>query len=120
MDEAAEAVRVVAQALGAKETVDVDGAAEARAAAFLITNGESAAFHLDRLKTRAMDFDPETRDRFLAGALLPAAWLIQAQRVRRWFHDKMMDLFQDVDLVIAPATPCLAPLVGQHDIAPAR
>ncbi len=113
MDEAAEAVRVVAQALGAKETVAVDGAAEARAAAFLITNGESAAFHLDRLKRRAKDFDPETRDRFLAGALLPAAWLIQAQRVRRWFHDKMMDLFQDVDLVIAPTTPCPAPLVGQ-------
>ncbi|MET0744556.1 MAG: AtzE family amidohydrolase [Microvirga sp.] len=113
MEAAADAVGVVSQALGANWTLAVDGAAEARAAAFLITNAESAAFHLGRLRARADDFDPETRDRFLAGALLPAAWLTQAQRVRHWFHGRMMEIFRDVDVLIAPATPCVAPSIGQ-------
>lgn len=113
MPEAQAAVTVVARALGAMRVIDVAGAGIARAAAFLITNGESSAFHLQRLQQRADDFDPETRDRFLAGALQPTAWYLQAQRARRWFHDKMMRLFETVDLIIAPATPCTAPELGQ-------
>lgn len=116
MPEAAAAVAAVAGALGAKGSVALEGAGLARAAAFLITNAESAAFHLGRLRARADDFDPDTRDRFLAGAMQPAAWYIQAQRVRRWFHDKTMKLFDDVDLIVAPATPCAAPLVGQKTL----
>lgn len=113
MPEAQAAVTAVAQALGATQVIDIAGAGSARAAAFLITNGESSAFHLQRLQQRADDFDPETRDRFLAGALQPTAWYLQAQRVRRWFHDQMMQLFRTVDLIIAPATPCVAPELGQ-------
>jgi AtzE family amidohydrolase len=113
MPEAQAAVAAVAQALGARQVIDISGAGIARAAAFLITNGESSAFHLQRLQHRADDFDPETRDRFLAGALQPTAWYLQAQRARRWFHDEMMQLFEMVDLIIAPATPCVAPEVGQ-------
>jgi AtzE family amidohydrolase len=113
MPEAQAAVAAVAQALGATRVIDIAGAGIARAAAFLITNAESSAFHLQRLQQRPDDFDPETRDRFLAGALQPAAWYLQAQRARRWFHDEMMRLFETVDLIIAPATPCVAPEVGQ-------
>jgi Asp-tRNA(Asn)/Glu-tRNA(Gln) amidotransferase A subunit family amidase len=116
MPEAEAAVATVARALGAKPGLDIEGAAIARAAAFLITNAESSTFHLPRLRERADDFDPETRDRFLAGALLPAAWYVQAQRARRWFHDEMMRRFAEVDLVIAPATPCTAPLIGQKSL----
>ncbi|KPF71018.1 amidase [Bosea sp. AAP35] len=116
MPEAAHAVAAVALGLGATRRVDLAGAEIARAAAFLVTNVESATFHLDRLRERADDFDPETRDRFLAGAMLPAAWYVQAQRARRWFHDAMMRVFDEVDLIIAPATPCPAPLVGQKTL----
>lgn len=113
MPEAASAVAAVARGLGATWRIELAGASIVRAAAFLITNAESSTFHLGRLRERADDFDPETRDRFLAGAMLPAAWYVQAQRARRWFHDEMMRVFEDVDLIIAPATPCPAPLVGQ-------
>lgn len=116
MPEADAAVAAVAKALDAKPGLIMEGAAIARAAAFLITNAESSTFHLPRLRVRADDFDPETRDRFLAGALLPAAWYVQAQRARRWFHDEMMRCFAEVDLIIAPATPCPAPLIGQKTL----
>jgi AtzE family amidohydrolase len=114
LDEAAYAGGVAARALGAADVVTLDGAAEARAAAFLITNAESSAFHLGRLRERADDFDPDTRDRFLAGAMLPAAWYAQAQRVRQWFHRNTLELFERVDLIVAPAVPCSAPLIGQR------
>jgi AtzE family amidohydrolase len=117
LPEAAAAVDAVARALGARRSLALDGAPVARAAAFLVTNAESAAFHLDRLRTRAEDFDPDTRDRFLAGAMLPAAWYLQAQRARRWFHDAMMRVFEEVDLIVAPATPCPAPPIGQKTLA---
>ena len=113
MPEAQAALAAVARALDASREVVLDGAGIARAAAFLITNGESSAFHLDRLRRRADEFDPETRDRFLAGAMQPTAWYLSAQRARRWFHDETMKLFGEVDLILAPATPCVAPMIGQ-------
>jgi 1-carboxybiuret hydrolase len=99
-------------ALRATRTVTWPGVEAARAAAFLITNAEGSNLHLADLKARAQDFEPLSRDRFLAGALLPAAWLVQAQRVRRWFARQVAASFADVDLLIAPATPCVAPVIG--------
>lgn len=113
LTDAHQAVDLVAEALGARRRVELPGAAEGRAAAFLITNAEGATLHLERLKTRAHDFDPATRDRFLAGALLPAAWLVRAQAVRQWYAEQAAQLFSQVDLIIAPATPMTAPLIGQ-------
>jgi amidase/aspartyl-tRNA(Asn)/glutamyl-tRNA(Gln) amidotransferase subunit A len=106
------AVDRVAAALGASRLVDWPEAHRARAAAFLITNAEGSALHLADLKRRAQDFEPLSRDRFLAGALLPAAWIAQAQRLRRWFAQEVAKSFRDVDLFLAPATPCVAPPIG--------
>ena len=103
--EANAAVDHIAAALGVTEMATVPETARARAAAYVITNSESSALHLDRLRTRAADFDPDTRDRFLAGAMLPAAWLVRAQRFRAWFHKQMLALFERVDAILAPATP---------------
>ena len=111
-----DAVDRAATALGVSREIEIPEAARGRAAAFLITNAESSALHLDRLRARAGDFDPDTRARFLAGALLPAAWLVQAQRFRRWYHDQVLKLFEEVDVILAPATPCPAPLLGQQTL----
>ena len=105
MPEAFAAVDKVAAALGATRSVAVPEAARARAAAYVITTAEAAALHLDRLRTRAADFDPDVRDRLLSGAMVPAAWLIRAQRFRAWFRDAMRRVFEDVDILLAPATP---------------
>ena len=114
--QAADAVARTAAALGAAREVILDGVEAGRAAAFVITNVESSRFHLDRLRTRADDFDPDTRDRFLAGALLPGGWYVRAQEVRRWWAERFAAAFADVDVLIAPATPCPAPLIGQRTL----
>ncbi len=106
-------VEKVARSLDASKVVTIPDAQAARAAAFLITMAEGAALHLERLRTRPDDFDPEVRDRLLAGTMLPAAWVTQAQKVRRVFRDKVLKLFEDVDAILAPSTPMKAPLIGQ-------
>jgi aspartyl-tRNA(Asn)/glutamyl-tRNA(Gln) amidotransferase subunit A len=111
--EAFEAVATVAKALGATKTVVLPNAAAARSAAYVITAIEGAQLHLPRLRTRAQDFDPDTRERFMAGALLPGAWYVKAQRFRRQYRAQVLRLFDEVDIVLAPAAPCPAPRLGQ-------
>jgi aspartyl-tRNA(Asn)/glutamyl-tRNA(Gln) amidotransferase subunit A len=113
MPEAERAVRRVSKALGVSMEVELPEAARARAAAYLITTAEGAALHLQRLRLRAGEFDPDVRDRLLAGAIVPAAMVIQAQKFRRWYREAVLRLFDSVDAIIAPATPCSAPLLGQ-------
>jgi aspartyl-tRNA(Asn)/glutamyl-tRNA(Gln) amidotransferase subunit A len=108
-----EGLERVARALGADRVVELPEAGRARAAAFLITMAEGGALHLDRLRTRAADYDPDTRDRLIAGALLPAAWVVKAQKLRRWFRAQALEVFKQVDVLLAPATPVRAPALGQ-------
>jgi amidase/aspartyl-tRNA(Asn)/glutamyl-tRNA(Gln) amidotransferase subunit A len=122
MAEALTAVDRVAQALGTTRLVEWPEVERARAAAFLISCGEGGALHLDDLRKRPHDFDKHTRDRFLANALIPAAWVVRAQRMRHWFARRVARAFETVDVLIAPATPCTAPLIGTDwlDIAGQR
>lgn len=111
--EAVEAVSRVAKALGATRVVDVPEAARARAAAYVITTTEGASLHLDRLRRRPNDFDPAVRDRLIAGAMVPAPLVDRAQKFRRWYRAQFAEIFGSVDVLIAPATPCTAPKLGQ-------
>ena len=107
------ALNALAARLDVTERVTLPEAHRARAAAFVMSAAEGGALHRERLKTHAADFDPDTRDRLLSGALLPATWVIQAQRFRRWFHNEVMRVFENVDVILALATPITAPKLGQ-------
>ena len=111
--EAVEAVARVAKALNATRTIEIPEAARARAAAFVITTTEGASLHLDRLRKRANDFEPVVRDRLISGAMVPAPLVDRAQKFRRWYRAQVLELFKTVDVIIAPATPCTAPKLGQ-------
>jgi aspartyl-tRNA(Asn)/glutamyl-tRNA(Gln) amidotransferase subunit A len=108
------AIDRVATALGANRDIEIPEAERARSAAFIITASEGASLHLDRLRTRARNFDPAVRDRLIAGAMLPASVVVKAQKFRRWYRDAVLKLFEDVDAILAPATPCTAPRIGQE------
>jgi AtzE family amidohydrolase len=114
--EALAAVRTVADALGARGVVTIPEAHRARAAAMIITSAEGAQLHLADLRTRPDEFDPLTRDRFLAGALIPAAAYVAAQRFRAWYRARVAALFDEIDVILAPTTPYPAPRIGQERI----
>jgi aspartyl-tRNA(Asn)/glutamyl-tRNA(Gln) amidotransferase subunit A len=112
--EACVALDRVAAALRANTDIEIPEAGRARAAAYIITAAEGASLHLDRLHTRAGDYDPAVRDRLIAGAMIPAALVNRAQKFRRWYRGEVLKLFENFDAIIAPATPCTAPAIGQQ------
>lgn len=115
-DQGRAAVALVADALGAAGGVSLPGAAQARAAAFILTCASGGELHFDALAARAHAFDPATRDRLLAGTLVPANLVLRAQRYRALFREEVVAAFRRFDLLLAPATPCSAPGLGQPTI----
>jgi aspartyl-tRNA(Asn)/glutamyl-tRNA(Gln) amidotransferase subunit A len=110
--EVLEMVTAIAQRLGVTQKITIPETERARAAAYIITASEGANWHLQRLQTRLEDFDPATRDRLLAGALIPSSWYLQAQRFRRWYRDRLREIFTQVDIILTPTIPCVAPPLG--------
>jgi aspartyl-tRNA(Asn)/glutamyl-tRNA(Gln) amidotransferase subunit A len=114
--EAHAAVGQIANALGGAREIELPETERARAAAFVITAGEAAHLHFDRLRRRAHDFEPAIRDRLLAAAMMPAGSMVAAHKFRRWYSDRVLALFRDLDVIIAPATPCTAPRIGEENL----
>lgn len=108
------AVQLAAAALGASQWTELKGAEAARAAAYIITGAEGGALHRPRLIEQYEDFGPASRARLVAGSLIPASWVVQAQRVRQQVYREAMQLFEKFDLLIAAAAPVVAPRVGQE------
>ncbi|MBH0114950.1 AtzE family amidohydrolase [Novosphingobium sp. YJ-S2-02] len=90
--------------------------ARARSAAFVITACEGGRLHRETLARAAMSYDPQVRDRLLAGALLPEAIYEEAQAFRARYKAPVLDLIADHDVLLAPATPCTAPSVADPRI----
>jgi aspartyl-tRNA(Asn)/glutamyl-tRNA(Gln) amidotransferase subunit A len=114
--EAADAVGRAARALSIRRVAEFPQARLARAAAMLINTSETAVGKLDALRTRLDEFDPATRDRFLAHALMPVQWYLHAQRFREWHSGEVLRMFETVDVLLLPATPCVAPPLGMATI----
>jgi AtzE family amidohydrolase len=107
---------VIAAALGSTQMMTWPQAELARMSAFVLTAAEGGARHQAALRDHAVDFDPATRARLAAGATLPASAVVAAQRFRDWFMTAMREVWQNVDVLIAPATPGVAPRIDDAEI----
>lgn len=110
------AVDRASAALNVRRAVDVPEAGRAVAASLLITSSEAASLHVSEIRARPDDFDPHTRDRWIAATMIPSIWYHAAQRFRRAFREKILKLFEDIDVLVTPTTPFEAPLLGQGSI----
>jgi AtzE family amidohydrolase len=108
------AVTRIAQALKAGDVTAPEITAAGRSAAFVITGVEGAGQHRAHLRERRADMEPLSRDRLLAGALVPSEWYLHAQKVRALWRAAMAELFRDCDVLIAPATAVAAQPIGQE------
>jgi 1-carboxybiuret hydrolase len=110
--EARDAVALVARVLGVTRTLEWNSASKARAAAFVVTCSEGGALHAPGLRSRYDEYEPLSRDRLVAGALVPTPWYLAAQKWRSRCRSDLLNLFQDVDVLLAPATPFSARPLG--------
>ena len=107
--DAREAVDLTCDALGAATDLDLTLAGAGRSAAFLITAYEGGRRHLAEMRRDASAFDPATRVRFAAGALLPDDIYADAEAAAARFIAQFEAAMMDYDLLIAPSTPTIAP-----------
>lgn len=110
------AVQLAAAALDATQWTELKAAEVARAAAYIITGAEGGALHRPRLIEQYADFGPASRSRLVAGSLIPASWVVQAQRVRQRAYGEAIALFDRFDLLLAAAAPSVAPRIGQETL----
>lgn len=124
--DAREAVDAACEALGAMQDLDLTLAGAGRSAAFLITAYEGGRRHLAEMRRDAGAFDPATRVRFAAGALLPDNIYADAEVAAARYIAQFETAFADYDLLVAPSTPTIAPRIADGMIevngqmAPAR
>ncbi len=96
--------------------VELPDIARARSAAFLITAYEGGSLHREALHREAMRFDPATRDRLIAGALVPPGLYEEALAFRARLQARVAEVTAGYDVLLAPATPCPAPLIADPRI----
>jgi aspartyl-tRNA(Asn)/glutamyl-tRNA(Gln) amidotransferase subunit A len=77
---------------------------------------EAAAAHIEWLRTRLEDYDPDVRARLLVGLVLPSTLYVTAQRARQVARDELRRVFEDVDLLAAPSMPVLPPRIREETV----
>jgi len=71
---------------------------------------EAGAVHMGHLQAGAEKLGPQVRNRLLLGLSFPASVYIRALQARRSILARLRaDVLSKVDVLICPATPCLAP-----------
>ncbi len=65
---------------------------------------------------RRADFGPDVLALLDQGRLIPASDYIDAQRLRRIFYEAFARVWTQVDCLFTPATPMVAPQIGQRNV----
>ncbi|BDG59139.1 amidase [Caldinitratiruptor microaerophilus] len=81
-----------------------------------IIAAEAASWHARRLREEPGGYGPEVRTRLQAGALLPAAAYVLAQRLRSRLRREYAAVLARVDVVATPAVPVPAPRLGESEV----
>ena len=79
-----------------------------------ITDMDGATVHYERLKTRVSEYDHNTRVRLLTAILTPAQAYYKAQKVRTLIRNSVLEALEDVDVIVLPTSPTVAPLLPQE------
>src|ERR1044071_3130555 len=79
---------------------------------------EPYAYHQKYLPQQESDYNPETLKRIHSGADVTAVQYIEAYRDLLQQRRQILALFEDIDLVLTPTAPTLAPSVAELQAAP--
>ncbi|MEU8960008.1 amidase [Streptomyces sp. NPDC048518] len=74
---------------------------------------EASAYHEQWLRSAPERYGPDIRVLLEAGALMPAADYLRAQRARTLMRRAWLELLQQVDVIAAPTVPMTAAPAGQ-------
>ena len=78
-----------------------------------IIQSEAAAYHLPFLRSHWHDYSPQVRLRLLGGLGATGAMYVNAQRARAIMVRQALELLQQVDVLLMPTEPVVAPRVEE-------
>ncbi|CAM5761187.1 amidase [Labrys miyagiensis] len=87
-----------------------------RTASLIIQLVEAFAWHKPRLKRHAALYGEDVRDGLLQGQFVLAEHYVQALRFMEVKRLEVERLFQDVDVIMTPTTPIIAPRIGDRSV----
>ncbi|HTE02998.1 MAG TPA: amidase [bacterium] len=85
--------------------VEVPPLEQAVVALLTVLSVEAASYHRQWLAQHPEGYSQAVRDRLKMGALIPAVDYLQAMRYRRVFGDRLIRVFESVDVLVLPASP---------------
>jgi aspartyl-tRNA(Asn)/glutamyl-tRNA(Gln) amidotransferase subunit A len=77
---------------------------------------EATDAHLDWLRTRLADYDPDVRTRLLVGLFVGPEVRDAGRRAREAARDEIGRVFERVELLAAPTMPVLPPRIGSETV----
>jgi aspartyl-tRNA(Asn)/glutamyl-tRNA(Gln) amidotransferase subunit A len=85
------------------------------AASTAIVASEALAYHAAWMRSRPQDYQPDVRERLRMGAFVSGAHYVRAQQLRALVRSEIDDALARRDVLLAPATPIAAPLLGARE-----
>ncbi|MDR6100527.1 aspartyl-tRNA(Asn)/glutamyl-tRNA(Gln) amidotransferase subunit A [Agrobacterium larrymoorei] len=96
------------------ELPDFAGIAEL---ANVVAMSEAAATHFDWMRERPSDYGPQLQSRLAQGFAIPAPIYLRALQIRaRMLEDFLHTSFDEIDAIIVPAMPFVAPLDAEVNV----
>jgi aspartyl-tRNA(Asn)/glutamyl-tRNA(Gln) amidotransferase subunit A len=124
LDGAAPAVRNAVEAavktLGAAgavvDEVTLERVSLATAGSLAVVAAEALAYHAERLRTRADEYDPDVARRLRVSAFIGGVHYVRAQQVRALVREEVDAALARRDVLLAPATPIVAPALDERQV----
>jgi aspartyl-tRNA(Asn)/glutamyl-tRNA(Gln) amidotransferase subunit A len=115
-----EVERLVRQAIATLETlgasveeVSLPHVGHAQVAGIVIMSSESAAWHNTWLRERPEDYGADVLARIRGGLLIRATEYLASQQMRTLIQQDFAAAFEQVDVVVGPTVPLVAPAIGR-------
>ena len=109
------AARTLERAGALVDEVNLAEVPRVSAASFAIVPTEALAYHAEWLRTRAADYQRDVRERLMIGAFVTGVQYVRGQQARQLLRQEVDAVLERRDVLLAPATPIPAPLLGEKE-----
>ncbi|WP_069269092.1 amidase [Paraburkholderia nodosa] len=96
--------------------IELPDAAESRTVSLTIQLAEALAYHSPLIGASVDKYGADVRSGFVLGQQLPAESYVQCQRLLTEYRGTFSRQFDDVDLILTPTCPIVAPETGSNRV----
>jgi aspartyl-tRNA(Asn)/glutamyl-tRNA(Gln) amidotransferase subunit A len=111
------AAKQLEQAGAVVDEVDLTQVTHVAAASAAIVASEALAYHAPWMRSRPQDYQPDVRERLRMGAFITGAQYVRSQQIRALLTREVDEALARRDVLLAPATPLAAPVLGERETA---